>query len=110
MTRFAVRVVRRETVWPGMESLTCCQNNKPRLEVRIVRRDTIEPGTQSLTSCKVGSRIKFEVRKVRRDITGPDCMKSLTNCQANITRLAVRTVRNTWLSLAWIHPLPVKSM
>ena len=46
-------------------------------------------------------------RTVRKDTAGPG-MKSLTPCQANRTRVAVRKVRTTQLNLAWNHSQTVK--
>ena len=49
------------------------------------------------------------VRTVRRDTVGPG-MESLTPCQVNRTRVAVRTVRleGTQLDIAWNDPQTVK--
>ena len=46
---------------------------------------------ESLTSCQV-NRTRVAVRTVKRDTAAPG-MESLTSCQANRTRVAVRTVR-----------------
>ena len=45
--------------------------------VYTVRRDTAEPGMESLTSCQA-NRTRVAVRMVRRDTAGPG-MKSLTS-------------------------------
>ena len=58
---------------------------------------------ESLTSCQA-NRTRVAVRTVRRDTVGPG-MESLTCCQANRTRVVVRT---TQLDLAWNHSLAVK--
>ena len=47
---------------------------------------------ESLTPCQA-NRTKVAMRTVRRDTAGP-AMESLTPCQANRTRVAVRTVRS----------------
>ena len=49
------------------------------------------------------------VRTVRRDMAEPGT-ESLTFCQANETRVAVRTVRRTQLDLPWNHSLSVKQI
>ena len=56
-----------------------------------MRRDIAGPGMKSLTDCQA-NRTRVGVRTVRRDTAGPG-MESLTNCQANRTRVGVRTVR-----------------
>ena len=111
-----VRTVRRDTVGPGMESLTLYQAKRTRLRVRTVRRNTAGSGMKSLTFCQanqIGSensekghrwtwhkvthilesqQDQFQVRTVGRNTARPG-MESLTNCQANRTRLGMRTVR-----------------
>ena len=57
----------------------------------IVRRNTTGSGMESLTYCQV-NRTKLAVRTVRRDTAGSS-MKSLTAYKANTIRLTVRTVR-----------------
>ena len=74
--------------------------------VRTVRRDTVGPGIKSLTYYQA-NRTRVEVGTVRRDTGGPG-MESLTFCQANRIRVGVRIVRGTQLDLAWNHSPPVK--
>ena len=82
-TKAAVRMVRRDTAGPGMETLTFCQTNRTRVAVRTVRRDAAGSG-----------------------------MELLTTCHANKTRVAMRTVRRATVDLAWKHKhsLSVKSI
>ena len=75
--------------------------------VRTVRRDTAGPGMESLTYCQA-NRTRVEVRTVRGDTAARHGMESLTDCQANRTRVGVRRVRRTQLDLAWNHSLTVK--
>ena len=63
-----------------------------------MRGDTAEPGMESLTSCQA-NRTRVGVRTVRRDTAGPG-MESLTSWQVNRTRVGVRTVRRNRLDLA----------
>ena len=78
--------------------------------VRTVKRNTVGPGMESLTSCQA-NRTTLGVRTVRRDTVGPS-MELLTHCQANRIRLGVMTVRRegTQLDMAWNHSLAVKPM
>ena len=39
----AKKTMKKDTVEPGMESLTCYQANRTRVEVRTVRRNTAGP-------------------------------------------------------------------
>ena len=57
-----------------------------------VRRETVGPGMDSLTRCQANRTRVAGVRTVRRDIAGPS-MDSLTSCQANRIRMRVGTVR-----------------
>ena len=60
--------------------------------MRAVRRDTASHGImESLTSCQA-NKTRVAVRTVRNNTAGPG-IESLTYCQANRTRVAVRTVR-----------------
>ena len=63
------------------------------------------PGIELLTSCQA-NKTRVAVRTVRMDTTRPGIMDSLTCCQANRTRVAVRTV--TQLDLAWNYSPSVK--
>ena len=74
-----------------MESLTTYQANRTRVEVRKVRRDTTGPGMESLTICQA-SRTRVKVRTMRGYTAGPG-MESLTFCHVNRTSVGVRTVR-----------------
>ena len=44
-----MRIVRRETVAPAMESLTCYKANKIKVRMRTVKRNTAAPAMESLT-------------------------------------------------------------
>ena len=62
------------------------------MSVRTVRRVIARPGMmESLTRCQA-NRTRVSVRTVRRDTAGSG-MKSLTPFQTNRTRVSVRTVR-----------------
>ena len=116
-----MRTVRRNSVGPGMKSLTGCQTNNNRVGVRVVRKHPrpagwgmksltfyqvirirggvrtlskhpSRPGTKSLTSCQANGTRAVGVRTVRRQPAEPG-MKSLTRCQANRVRVGVRKVR-----------------
>ena len=50
-----VRTVRRDTVKPDMQSLTCYEANRSRFGVRSVKRDTARLGKEPLTFCEVNS-------------------------------------------------------
>ena len=65
-----------------------------------LRRDPAGPGIKSLTFCQA-NRTRVRVRTVRRDPAGPG-MKSLTCCQANRTRVGVRTVRRDPAIERWV--------
>ena len=56
-----------------------------------VRIDPAAPAMKSLTSCQA-NRTRVAVKAVRTDPAAP-AMKSLTHCQANRTRVAVKAVR-----------------
>ena len=87
-TRVGVRIVRRDTTGPDMESLTNCQANRTTVGVRTMRRDswTCHEITHMLSS----KQDTVGVRTVRRDTAEPG-MSLLTCCQANRTRVEVRT-------------------
>ena len=61
---------------------------------------------ESLTNCQA-NRTRVGVRTVRRDTAEPG-IESLTNCQANRTKVRVRTVRRNTAGPAWNHSLAVK--
>ena len=121
----------KEIVGPSMESLTCCQVNRTRLKVRTVMRDTMRPGIKSLTSCqaikqdqiksgdskksfmwldrawnhlptvKQANRIRLGVETVRRDMAEPG-IKILTSYQVNRNKLDMRCENcEMWHSWAW---------
>ena len=70
-----------------------------RAAIRTVRRHAAGPVMESLTGCQA-NRIRVAVRMaVRRDTNEPG-MESLTCCQANRTRVAVRTVKRDTARLA----------
>ena len=63
-----VRIVKKHLARHGMNSLTCCQDNRIRVRMRIliVRRNPAQgPGMQSLTCCQA-NRTRMRVRTVRR--------------------------------------------
>ena len=69
------------------------------MEVRIVRRHPAGPGMKLLTPCQA-NRTRVGVKTVRRHPAGP-AMKSHTPCQVNRTRLGVKTwSEDTQLDLA----------
>ena len=83
------------TTGPGMESLTASyQANKARVGRRTVwRRDIARLGIESLTYCQA-NRTRVGVRTVIRNTAGPG-MESLTFCQANGIR-AVGVTKVRW--------------
>ena len=61
-----------------MKSLTDCQTNRTRVAVKMVRRDTTGPGIETPTCCQV-NRIKVAVRMVRLREAAEFGMESLTS-------------------------------
>ena len=60
----------------------------------VLRRDTAAgPGMESLTCCQA-NRTRVRVRTVRRDMAAGPGMESLTSYQAIRTRVGMRTVRS----------------
>ena len=73
--RVAVKMVRRDTTGPGIETPTCYQANKIKVAVRMVRlRETADLAWNRLLPVDHNG-----IRTVRRATTGP-AIESLTAC------------------------------